>query len=225
MKIVKICATVLHLLRGVAGTGQCKDVCEEYERNFERCWTPYGEGNCELIGYCQYSDYKKFCDGQCSAGDWGACVRIKNLGFTYLYWCPGMSSCNIIGCDCKPCQGCNHNAAFTEGLADVPDSEDGHKWYTGLSNQEQEKLAHLNEVVCQKHGYGDATSFGLVEEIDDRMDANLIDEDEKTKNGGKDDGAISHEEFKDAYFDVDDLAKKYRSHPIGGKNGKKNKSV
>jgi hypothetical protein len=96
--------------------------------------------------------------------------------------------------------------ALIEGLAGVPDSEDDHKWYMELSKQE--KLAHLNEVVCQKHGYGDATSFGLVEEIEYLMDKNLIDDDEKNNNGGKDDGKISHEGFKEAYFDVDNLAEK-----------------
>jgi hypothetical protein len=61
---------------------------------------------------------------------------------------------------------------LTEVLADILDSEDDHNWYTGLSNQE--KLSHLSKVVYQRHGYGDATSFGLVKKIEDRMDANLI---------------------------------------------------
>jgi hypothetical protein len=124
-----------------------------------------------------------------------------------------------------PCEGCNHNAALTKGLADVPDSEDDHKWYTGLSSQE--KLAHLNEVVCQRHGYGDATSFDFIKAVEDRTDENIIDEHEKNNNGGKDDGKISNDEFKGAYFDVDDLAQEYCAHPNkekSGKNGKKSKS-
>jgi hypothetical protein len=114
---------------------------------------------------------------------------------------------------------------LTEGLADVPDSEDDHNWYMGLLSQD--KLAHLNQVVCQRHGYGDATSVQFVKAVEDRADENLIDDDEKNNNGGKDDGKISHDEFKGAYFDVDDLAQAYCAHPNkekSGKNGKKSKN-
>jgi hypothetical protein len=114
---------------------------------------------------------------------------------------------------------------LTEGLADVPDSEDDHNWYMELSPQD--KLAHLNEVVCQKHGYGDATSFDFIKAVEDRADKNLIDDDEKNNNGGVDDGTLSHDEFKGAYFNVDDLAQEYCAHPNkekSGKNGKKSKS-
>jgi hypothetical protein len=114
---------------------------------------------------------------------------------------------------------------LTEGLADVPDSVDDHNWYMLLSNQE--KLDHLNEVVCQKYGYGDATSFEFFKAVEDRADKNLIDDDEKNNNGGVDDGFLSHDEFKAAYFDVDDLAQQYCAHPNkekSGKNGKKSKS-
>jgi hypothetical protein len=112
-----------------------------------------------------------------------------------------------------------------EGLADVPDSEDDRNWYMGLSPQE--KLAHLNEVVCQKYGYGDATSLKFVKAIEDRTDENLIDDDEMNNNGGVNDGFLSHDEFKAAYFNVDDLAQEYCAHPNkekSGKNGKKSKS-
>ena len=113
---------------------------------------------------------------------------------------------------------------MTEGVADIPDSEDDHKWWSALSNPD--KLAHLNEVVCQRHGFGDAASFEFVEAVEDRTDKNLIDEHEKNNNGGVDDGILSHDEFKAAYFDVDDLALEYCAHPNkekSGKNGKKSK--
>jgi hypothetical protein len=115
-------------------------------------------------------------------------------------------------------------------VADIPDAEDDHKWWSALSNPD--KLAHLNEVVCQKHGYGDATSFGLVEELEARMDENHIDEHEKNNNDGENDGDLSHEEFKAAYFDVGDLAKKYCFDPDPDpnegepeKNGKSGKNA
>jgi hypothetical protein len=114
---------------------------------------------------------------------------------------------------------------LTEGLAEVPDSEDDHNWYMGL--KPQDKLAHLNEVVCQKYGYGDATSFDFIKAVEDRADKNLIDEHEKNNNGEVDDGILSHDEFKAAYFNVDDLAQQYCADPNkekSGKNGKKSKS-
>jgi hypothetical protein len=154
-------------------------------------------------------------------GDWGACTAIIDSMFT---WCPGTCSCNIFGCNCDPCEGCNRNAALTKELTDVPDSEDDHKWYMGLLSQD--KLAHLNQVVCQKYGYGDATSIEFVKAVEDRTDENLIDEHETKNNGGVDDGILSHDEFKAAYFDVDDLAQEYCAHPNkekSGKNGKKSK--
>jgi hypothetical protein len=136
-----------------------------------------------------------------------------------------MCICNILGCSCDACDGCIHEWDLTEGLAEVPDSEDDYNWYMGLSPQD--KLAHLNEVVCQKHGYGDATSFDFIKAVEDRTDENLIDNDEKNNNGEADDGFLSHDEFKAAYFNVDDLAQEYCAHPNkekSGKNGKKSKS-
>ena len=187
MNIVKLSAALSLLVRGVDGTCQCKDVCAEYERKGPKCWVvqtrdwtkgcPPRFRKCEnkvnyewddpLFGEC----HKK---SLCQAGDWGACV---NEGDT---WCPGMCRCNILGCSCDPCAVCRSAWDLTEGLVDVPDSEDDYNWYMGLSPQD--KLAHLNEVVCQKHGYGDATSFDFIKAVEDHTDENLIDDDEKNNN-------------------------------------------
>ena len=162
MKIVKILATVSLFLRTVAGTCRCHDVCAEYDserKDFGSCWVAVG---CNSINQ-DYNLHKCYEDGNsrtwmchdlglCDEGDWGACVGCF-LDLQCKQWCPGTCYCNIIGYNCEPCEGCNRNVALIEGLTGVPDSEDDHKWYTELSKQE--KLAHLNEVVCQKHGYGD----------------------------------------------------------------------
>ena len=229
MNIVKLSATLSLLVSGVAGTCFCGDVCKEYERKDGHCWQNFfdhidiGSGCSKgmRLHYCEDYDYTCHREGLCAAGDWGRCRGYLSYDGVHAVWCPGTCVCNIFGCNCDPCEGCNHSAALAEGLADIPDSKDDHDWYMGLSSRG--KLAHLNEVVCQKHGYGDATSLEFVTEIEDRTDKNHIDEHETENNGGKDDGTLSHEEFKAAYFAVDDLAKKYCA-PIGGKSGNEGKS-
>jgi hypothetical protein len=232
MKIVQILATLSFLVCGrVAG------VCTEYERNGPNCWVVnypelVSEGIYKGGIICGYYDLRtcesfdgmwgRNCGGKCLPGDIGKCkYNSRNVD---VFWCPGTCKCTSWGCDCVACKGCGwkNNAVLIGGAADIPDSEDDHEWYMGLSNKK--KLAHLNEVVCQKHGYGNATSFELVKEMEDRADENHIDEHEKINNGGEDDGKLSQEEFKASYFDVSDLAKKYCSDPNDPNEGKPEKN-
>ena len=231
MCIVQLLFTLSLLVRSVAGTCSCGDVCKEYVRDGGKCWIVFDFLD-KLAGAQRPNDLKKCedwlkvwtknCDGKCNDGDVGYCSPEFSKFFDNTFtWCPGACQCNIVGCACTPFNGCTQPSSLIEAV-DIPDSKDDHDWYTGLSNQD--KLAHLNKVICEKHGYGDATSLELVKDIDDRVDKNYIDEHEKTYNGAKDDGTISHEEFIRANSPVDDLAEKHCT-PIGGKPGKSGKNA
>jgi hypothetical protein len=209
--IVVLISVLSAILVGMAAAQLCTDVCTDAKTNL--CFT--------AVGYCPDADYPWMTA-------WWTMLSCMSSG-----WC----NCNVFGFNCEACHGCREfyltdksdrgifsSTEADESVirgADIPGSVEDYKWYTELPTKD--KLAHLNVVVCQRYGYGAATSVQLVKEVDDRADKNHLDEDEKNNNGRVDDGILSHEEFSAAYFDVDDLAAKYCS-PIQGKSGKNTKT-
>ena len=110
MNIAKLSAILTLLVRGVDGTCQCKDVCQEYERHEEKCWSRNSECSSKYrLGKCEDNLFGT-CFGRCKAGDLGACISTTtsyNLDHvTYFTWCPGTCACNIFGCNCDACEGC-----------------------------------------------------------------------------------------------------------------------
>jgi len=171
----------------VSGHCDCKKVCAEYVRHGGDCWKVTSDACDEYTEYwlTACDTFQSFCT--CPPGvDYGACVCSKTTDtgaiccdFTF---CPGTCGCNIFGCDCEACNGCNYlNRKLPSMEEEEEDECADYSMYMSLTSES--KIAHFQEKYCDDHEEVNPELFILAETL---ADANK-------------DGTLICDEFKNAY--------------------------